>query len=68
MSYENAEIDYNFFKIPTGENELHKVCFFWNMDTNPPVRVDERVTGADIKDATLKLIYAGETEDAMEKV
>jgi hypothetical protein len=66
MSYEKAESDFNFFKIPTGEDELHKVCFFWNMDKL--VRVDEEIKVKDIKDDTLKLIYEEKTEEAMTKV
>jgi hypothetical protein len=55
-----------FFKIPVSEEELHKVCFFWNMERCD--RVDEVITVKHIKDETLSLIYSEKTDDAMKQV
>jgi hypothetical protein len=65
-SYQHAQDNMGFFKIPVSEEELHKVCFFWNMEKCE--RVDEIITVDHIKAQTLKLIYEDNTEEAMKLV
>ena len=54
----------NYFKTPTDESELHPVMIFWNM--KGPVRADQKITIADIKDEGLQLIFECRTDEALE--